>query len=198
MMKGIFLDIETTGLDPTRHRCLEIAFKIVDLKSGKEESSFESVIKQPLDVWNQTDPGSLEVTGFKWEELEKGIEEAQARDQIIKLINDAHIRRGNAFFICQNPSFDRSFFAQIIPVYTQEELLWPYHWLDFASMYWSLKIKHLNPTDNINEVQLSKNSIAKTQGIPPEAHPHRAMNGVKHLIQCYTHVVGWANKQVHN
>ena len=46
------------------------------------------------------------------------------------------IKRGEAVFICQNPYFDRAFFAQLIDPDTQEKNLWPYHWLDLASMFW--------------------------------------------------------------
>ncbi len=42
-MQAIFLDIETTGLDPFFHRILEIAFKIVDVPSGYEKLTYQSI-----------------------------------------------------------------------------------------------------------------------------------------------------------
>jgi oligoribonuclease len=36
-----------------------------------------------------------------------------------------------------------------------------------------------------NAINLSKNAIGKRFGIPEESQPHRAMNGVEHLIRCY-------------
>lgn len=190
-MKGIFLDIETNGLDPSRHRCFEIAFRIIDLASGKCEDSFNSVIQQDAEVWKSADPESLEVTGFTQKELASGILESQAREKILQIMEKAKIKRGKAVFICHNPSFDRAFFAQIIPVYTQEKLLWPYHWLDFASMYWALNLNNLDSDDTLNTIQLSKNAIASSEGLPEEAMPHRAMNGVDHLLLCYEKVVDW-------
>lgn len=50
-MQAIFLDTETTGLDPFSHRLLEIAFKIVDIPSGDEKIAYQSIVKQPLQVW---------------------------------------------------------------------------------------------------------------------------------------------------
>ena len=37
-MQAIFLDTETTGLDPFRHKLLEIAFKVVDIPPGMKNS----------------------------------------------------------------------------------------------------------------------------------------------------------------
>jgi DNA polymerase-3 subunit epsilon/oligoribonuclease len=59
-------------------------------------------------------------------------------------------------------------------------------------MYWALIAKenaeegHPFP----EEINLSKNEIAKRRQLPTEAEPHRAMRGVEHLILCYRDVVG--------
>ena len=38
-------------------------------------------------------------------------------------------------------------------------------------------------------VNLSKNTIARHYGMPPEEMPHCAINGVNHLIDCYSAVL---------
>jgi DNA polymerase-3 subunit epsilon/oligoribonuclease len=194
-MLAIFLDQETTGLDPTKHHVLELAFKIYDVFSGTMLKEYQCVVKHPYSVWEARDPSSILINGFEWDQVEKfGKEPALIREEIIQAFSSAGIQRGKAVFICQNPAFDKGFFAQLIDVYTQEKLNWPYHWLDFASMYWALMMQtpHLHPFEQIN---LSKDEIAKRFQLPPELKPHKAMNGVDHLILCYKTVVGLGNMQ---
>lgn len=192
-MLGIFLDQETTGLDPSRHRVLEIAIKLLDLANGDLLGEFSSIVKQPQQVWEKSDPISLSVNGFRWSDLDDGQSEQAVNKQIITLFTQVGIQRHNAFFLCQNPAFDRAFFAQLVDIYTQEQLQWPYHWLDFASMYWALFVREVSQKqlEWPSELSLSKDEIAKRYGLPPEVRPHRAMNGVDHLLRCYQRVVGW-------
>lgn len=192
-MQAIFLDTETTGLDPLSHRLLEIAFKIIDIPSGYEKLTYQAIVKQPLEIWEQRDPASVEVNGFTWEKVQLGKEEAIVRQEIIQIFTDLQIARGSSVYICQNPAFDRNFFAQLIDVYTQEQKQWPYHWLDFASMYWALQVKAYREIREPfpQEINLSKNTIAQCYQLPIESCPHSALNGVDHLLLCYRTVVGF-------
>jgi oligoribonuclease len=186
-MRAIFLDIETTGLDATKHHVLDIAFKVIDISSEEIKISWQSIVKHPQEVWDARDPISIQINEFTWEQMQVGKEPSEVSSQIISIFSSLGIERGNAIFICQNPSFDRGFFSQLIDVYTQEKLNWPYHWLDFASMYWAILVqKHKHEGTHFPEhLNLSKNEIAKCYHLPPEKTPHRAMQGVEHLIQCY-------------
>lgn len=192
-MQAIFLDTETTGLDPFSHRLLEIAFKVVDISSGYVKLTYQAIVKQPLEVWEHRDLASIEVNGFTWEKAQLGKEEAIVRQEIIQIFTDLQIARGSAVYICQNPAFDRNFFAQLIDVYTQEQKHWPYHWLDFASMYWALEVKACHKIGHSfpREINLSKNAIAQNHQLPIESSPHSALNGVDHLLLCYRSVVGF-------
>lgn len=195
-MQAIFLDTETTGLDPFSHRLLEIAFKVVDLPSGDEKLTYQTIVKQSLEIWERRDPASVEVNGFTWDKVQLGKEEAIVREEIIQIFTDLRIARGSTVYICQNPAFDRNFFAQLIDVYTQEQKHWPYHWLDFASMYWALQVKSNRETGKPfpQEMNLSKNVIAQLHQLPIEPCPHSALNGVDHLLLCYRIVVGFDGK----
>lgn len=183
----LFMDLETTGLDPTRHRIIEIAMKAIDSTTGEMVGSYEAVIKQPYEVWERRDSFSIEVNGFQWGEICQGVEEAEVGRQVVSLFSQWKIERGKAVYVCQNPAFDRSFFAQIIDLYTQERLKWPYHWLDFASMFWATQVaRSIEERKSLpQELSLSKDEIAKYYQLPPEKKPHRARNGVDHLILCY-------------
>lgn len=192
-MQAIFLDTETTGLDPFSHRLLEIAFKVVDVPSGYEKLTYQTIVKQPLDVWERRDLTSVEINGFTWDKVQLGKEEELVRQEIIQIFTDLKIARGSAVYICQNPAFDRNFFAQLIDVYTQEQRQWPYHWLDFASMFWALQVKFFQERHELfpAEINLSKNAIAQRYQLPIESSPHSALNGVDHLLLCYRTVVGF-------
>ncbi|MCH9613521.1 MAG: hypothetical protein SP1CHLAM54_05240 [Chlamydiia bacterium] len=188
-MLGIFLDTETNGLHFTEHRILEIAFKTLDLETGETMFEYEALVCQPNEVWERSTPRSLEVNGFTYEKMKQGKQEAEVREEIIALFKKQNIVRGKAVFICQNPSFDRSFFGQLIHIEEQEGLQWPYHWLDLASMFWAhcLSVHGTLPW----EVGFSKNAIARHFNLDDEAMPHRAMNGVDHLIMCYDALLGF-------
>lgn len=192
-MQAIFLDIETTGLDIFSHRILEIAFKIVEVGSGGEKLTYRTIVKQPQEIWQKRDRSSIEINGLTWEQIQLGKEEEAVRAEIIEIFTSFGVKRGKTIYVCQNPAFDRAFFAQLISVSTQEKNQWPYHWLDFASMHWALQVKHYRD-HNLpfpSELNLSKNAIAASYQLPLEPTPHSALNGVNHLLLCYRTVVGF-------
>lgn len=191
-MLAVFLDLETTGLDPSRHCVIDVAFKVADLHEGEIIDSYQCIVKQPEERWKLHDPKSLEINGYTWEQVCTGKDQDLVSKEIIAIFDKHNIRRGNSVFICQNPAFDRVFLTQLIPIPVQEKLLWPYHWLDLASMHWALLVEHAARNNGTfpKEMTLSKNEIAKQFGLPPETHPHRAMNGVEHLMECYEAVLG--------
>jgi oligoribonuclease len=197
-MLGIFLDQETTGLDSYRHGLLEVAFKIISLRTGEVKASFQSVVRQSEEAWERRDLESIAVNGFSWEEVVQGASAGEIRKQIISIFESIPIRKGKAVFICQNPSFDRAFFSHLIDVYSQEKLNWPYHWLDFASMYWALQVKQARETEKElpDQISLSKDTIAQNFLLPKEDKPHRAMQGVDHLLLCYQNVVGFPERKM--
>lgn len=193
-MLGIFLDIETNGLDVFKHHCLELAYKIIDLETGRIINAFQAVFSLTKEQWEKSDQSSLKINGFSFEDVKNGTLKKEVASAIESSFKKAKISRKNSLFICQNPSFDRQFFNQIIDANRQEALFWPYHWLDLASMHFAkcLLIDLKKPL----EVGISKNQIAAFYGLPPENKEHRAMAGVDHLILCYSHVVGLGDSKV--
>lgn len=181
-MRAIFLDTETGGLNPSKHPLLEIAFVIFDLNSKEILSSYNALIKPSLTDWNLCDNEALRINGFKFEEFEEAKEMSYIADEILTIFEKLNIHRKNAVFICQNPSFDRAFFAKLFHPDFQEVRKWPYHWLDLASMYWAISMNEgKKPWEN----GLSKDKIALSLGLGCEKAPHRAMRGVEHLKLCF-------------
>lgn len=171
-----------------KHKVLEIAFKIVDVLSGNVVDAYQATLAISPADWSQSDPQSLKINGFSWQDIKtRGVPVEQVCKEIIECFAKNQIKRGSAVFICQNPSFDRAFFAQIVDPDMQEKAFWPYHWLDLASMFWVIGIKHKQHNTKLWpwEIGLSKDKIAAAFCLPSEIKPHRAMNGVDHLILCY-------------
>ena len=185
---GIFLDTETNGLNFEKHEAIEIAIELIDLESGKTIDAYETLIAISPESFDRSDPTSLAFTGITYDEIKTGKPLPLVRKEILELFKKHHLVRKEALFICQNPSFDRIFFTKIIPTDLQEGLNFPYNWLDLASMHWG---KSIREGHSIGGIGLSKDSIATFYGILSEEKPHRARNGVRHLIECYKKVIGF-------
>lgn len=190
---GIFLDTETSGLDAKQQHLIEIAFKVVDMSNGKLLHAYDSVISISEEEWKQRSSEALEVNGFYWGLISMGLDRSIVKKQIEKIFQNLSIRKDNACYICQNPSFDRAFFAQLFSEEEQYQHAWPYHWLDFSSMHWALQAKEYVKDSNASwkPIGFSKDAIAKEHGLEVEQKPHRAMQGVDHLIQLYRAIVGF-------
>ena len=192
-MLAIFLDSETNGLDPLVHKVIDIAFTIVDLSSGEELCTYESLVEMSDELWALSDPSSLRIHHIKLEALKQAPSSKLIQEEIIALLKTHGIKKETAVFICQNPSFDRPFFAQLLPIAVQDRMRLPYHWLDLASMHWSLAIK--KGFSNAEELPwntgFSKDRIAEMLQLPTEMRPHRAINGVRHLLLCYRSLIGF-------
>jgi oligoribonuclease (3'-5' exoribonuclease) len=195
-MLGIFLDTETNGLNPFKHKLIEIAFQLIDLKTGVLQHGYQAIVTTSFSEWEKSDQESLKVNGMAWLEVKNGKKADEVGQEIQKCFQEKNIQRGEAVFICQNPSFDRIFFSQLVDPDTQEKLQWPYHWLDLASMYWMDAIGKGNSGTGQYpwETGLSKDNIATVLKLSGEVQPHRAMNGVEHLVLCYTELVGFPER----
>ena len=188
-MKAIFLDIETDGLDPDIHLALEIAVVGVDLHNMSCMFEYSSFIHCSENHWDMhSDPEALKYNGITFNDVKDAKRPHQVSGDLVELFLSYELDKTNSIFICQNPSFDRAFFPQIMSHETQRELDLPYHWLDLASMYWAKSVNPKKPVNGHNSprtVPMSKDAIAKYLGLPSEEKPHKALNGVKHLIDCY-------------
>lgn len=197
-MIGVFLDTETSGLNPKVHALLELAYQIVDLATGEIKDRYQSIIAPSPEVWANSDSNSLKVNGFTWDEVALGASSTDVKQAVMAAFSHWGVQRKKAVFICQNPSFDRVFFSQLIDTDVQEALYWPYHWLDLASMHWAVALHRAvqEKTPLPWEIGCSKDQIAAYYRLPAEEKPHRAMNGVRHLLLCYQTVVGFPQEVV--
>lgn len=181
-MIGIFLDTETNGLDFVQNKTLEIAICLMNLENFEVLHRYDTCIYYDKEIFLKSDPQSLYINGFTYDMIETGKTIDKVAFEIKEIFNRFNIKRDNAIFVCQNPSFDRAFFSQILTVKEQEKMRLPYHWLDLASMFFALQFHaEVKPW----KIGFSKDKIAKHLFLDEEKRPHRAMNGVDHLICCY-------------
>lgn len=196
----IFLDAETGGLDAGKNPLLEIALKVVNAFSGELLGEYQSYVKIPRERWSCCHPRALEANGITRMDTLYGKNSDIIRNEIARLFQSLKIHKNNSCYICQNPTFDRGFFRQIFPEEVQTQLRWPCHWLDMASMNFAITILGMKMSglheDNICRFRIpfSKDGIARQHGLVPESKPHKAMNGVDHLMEIYKRIVGYPNQ----
>ena len=191
-MKAVFVDIETTGLYFDTHTILDIALAVLELNDMSNLVTYTACITCDAHDWALADKEALQVNGYTPENhFPLAKHPSDVKQEIISFLKRCEILKDQAFFICQNPAFDKPFFLQIISQAEMSELGWPYHWLDLASMFWVKFYGSCYPAPS--KLSLSKDSIARHFGLPHESRPHRALNGVLHLLQCYRHVTAWNN-----
>ncbi|WP_213357491.1 3'-5' exonuclease [Chlamydiifrater phoenicopteri] len=183
----IFLDTETCGLRPEVHRILELAFRIVCSDTYEVVASYSSLVKhEDREVWAQRSEESCRITGLDEAFVNYfGKTEEVVAEEVLAIFSQVGVTKFSAVFVCQNPGMDRSFFSQLISVDRQQQLGLPYHWFDLASMFWALEVMERGHVAKNFSGLLSKNNIATYFGLAEEKMPHRALQGVDHLIECY-------------
>ena len=193
MKRAVILDSETTGLDASRHQILEIALKVVETGTGEWLGAFQSVVSLSKKEWGDADPKALRVNGFTWRDVQaRGRSRDDIAVDVCALFSRHNLTFSNAFFLCQNPSFDRAFFSQICSPSVQKSCAFPFYWMDFASMHWALTAKEMTVgRRKLTTIPCSKDGIARFRGLPEETKPHTAMNGVDHLLLLFSKIVGF-------
>lgn len=167
----IVVDVETTGTDPEVHSLLSIGAVDFDnpereffeecrafdgAKIEKEATEINGVGKiEAFDETKQTDKELVEHF-LKW----------------IKESND-HTIAG------QNPHFDTSFIIATARRYHINFSI-PKRVVDLHSVAWAhMMLKGIKPPLENNRSGLNSDNIMKYVGIPPEVHPHIAINGAR-------------------
>lgn len=119
-MMRIYLDTETTGLDPRVHEAYEVAW-------SAEPTDLMQRLILPHDI-SRADPDALEFNGYH----ERGIsQERVATREDIALLHEA--LQGKTL-VCANPPFDRAFLSNLFHRFGLEPEPWHYRSLDVESV----------------------------------------------------------------
>ncbi len=105
---GLFVDVETTGLDPKRDEIIELA--MIPFRYGLDGVVYE--VLEPFHGYRQpTDPIPLEITELT------GIDDAMVEGQVIDADAVASFAAPAALVIAHNAAFDRRFLERFSPVF---------------------------------------------------------------------------------
>jgi len=159
------LDLETTGLNPSKDEIIEVGIVIVGWPGIEIHRTYETKVKpSPIAVCT---PGAAAVNGYdpiEW------VNAPNLRDIWPTLIT--FLGGSKTSILAQNVTLDRGF------LHEAERLLGPlgvdYHYLDLCSMA-------LQAFPNIPS--LSMKNIAPFLGVPEEPLPHRAINGATTAVK---------------
>jgi DNA polymerase III alpha subunit (gram-positive type) len=169
----LFLDLETTGLDPLEHEILEIAAVLLD-RDGAEVASFEQKVTPAC-----LDKASLEAiqkNGYTREKWADASSLGKALDLLTMTFCALPPALGRPLVVGQNVSFDRAFLTE---AYRQERrrMFEARYWLDTASMAWAAYVA--GEIETISLVPLAQSMSLDT------GQAHTAMGDVRMMIPVY-------------
>jgi DNA polymerase-3 subunit epsilon len=165
----IWIDVETTGLDPNKHEIIEMA-AVRSWLDGTLAGA--AMFSTRVHFSGHCTPGAQAVNGYTPDEWLKAI---ALPDALSQLTHEMTGRR----FAGQNPKFDEGFLRA---AFARCDMPWPrmksYHVLDLASLAWPLYLRGRVPG-------LGLDALCKGLGVEPEAKPHSALNGALKALEVY-------------
>lgn len=167
----VFVDVETTGLDDTRHEIIEIACLVVNPQTLEVEKEYETKI-QPEHI-ERADSYALELNQYSPEAWQ----EAKSLKKVLEEVN--RLAPGG-MFAGFNVSFDRGF----IDEGSREKgipLNFDYHWLDVMSIAY----KELFFDERLKRLGL--HHVCQALGVPHE-QAHTAMGDARATLEVYRHL----------
>jgi len=126
----LFVDTETTGLDPTKHELLEVAAIRTSPDGLKIISRFEAKL-MPLHL-ETAEPKALQVNNYKPEEWT--VDKCVMPEVVVDALQQM---AGNTVLVGQNVSFDEGFLSPLF-VRLGMKPPWGYHKVDTVALAWPL------------------------------------------------------------
>ena len=183
-MKQIFIDVETTGLNPEKSGLTQVAGAIVI--DGKVEESFNYFIKPPKG--KLCDKKALEVTGMTREKINVFLPFVQQYDTFHRMLLrfvEKYDKTDKFHFLAYNSPFDSQFIRQ-----------W---FLDqgdkyYGSMFWTPDICVMRMAMEYigDDRDLFKNfkleTVCNELGIKPKGKLHDALVDIELTMALYNHI----------
>lgn len=171
-MKIALLDLETSGLDPTKHDILELGMVVFDSETFEILHTFDS--KVALFSPERADPKALEVNGYTKEAWKDALSLREVLCRIAPLTRDAT-------FCANNVCFDWAFFKEGCEK-TASPITFSYRKVDIFSVAWA-KMPH-------TMASWSLKNICIALGIEPEPEVHTALAGATKAYEVYKKLMG--------
>ncbi len=169
----VFIDIETTGLDPRQHAIIELAAIKVKQPDLQAEHFLDVVIRPRED--SVFDPAAMEVNKISMSELEKGIKIKEALEALFVICEGAIIGG-------HNTQFDWNFItynAELVSL--PKPKLATYRLIDTAGISWPLIVKKVLKNNGLQDLCEHFNIDQKGA--------HRASTDVRMTLEVYKKLV---------
>jgi DNA polymerase III alpha subunit (gram-positive type) len=160
MSKIVFLDLETTGLDPRKQEILEVAMLV---REGRHDR--EVYFTLPIAL-NRADSEALKINRY-FQRVRELTAAAIPRVRALALF-EVYFR--DAIVVGNNVQFDLRFIEQFILDYTrgnQDPTPWHYHPVDLKAL--------VAGTYQLGEPPWSTKQVAEAVGVPLPRNAHTAM-----------------------
>jgi DNA polymerase III alpha subunit (gram-positive type) len=164
--KILFVDVETTGLDPDTDYLLEVACAVLDPSTGEVTERYENLVCIPPDIVRR----AWEPKRFDGLDFQNGQDLHQICKALVPYLTDATIAG-------QNPAFDIGFLKK---AFATCGIDWPktdYHTIDTGSMAIPLVISKLLPGMGLRHSRIWAGREGKQS--------HRAMADVEDTIAVF-------------
>ncbi|PIR47152.1 MAG: hypothetical protein COV07_00570 [Candidatus Vogelbacteria bacterium CG10_big_fil_rev_8_21_14_0_10_45_14] len=183
-----FIDLETTGLDPTRHEIIEIGLVLVKQKRTKKRGYELLALKEwdvkvkPMRI-QDADKIALKINGYREEDWKSAINLKRALEKLSKLTKGAII-------VAQNIAFDWAFLEKAYREYGVPMGMHSKRKLDTVSIWFA---KYHN--DPVPE-KFSLYHMAKYTGVK-NIKAHTALSDARATFEIYKKVMCQNNPEQH-
>lgn len=185
MKKRLFLDIETTGLEPAEGAVICSIGAVVS--NGTEPEDYLSLfIKPTQEQWSKASPKALEINGLTYDFLhDAGKSFNDARDDFLNFLVELGLTSDVAY-IGQNPAFDVKFLSHYFgPELDFVGRPWAEEAVNVMELYSAASRRKLVP---FLKSRSGKN-ISLALGVEPEPDVHDALEGAKVVQRNYNALV---------
>ena len=170
----MFIDVETTGLNPNRHSLIEIGAKF------RGEFFYQ---KCPHDDALEIDPKAIKINGYDPDATDRKGWKLGQNELLEDFLNWYYEMGGhdNVKLCGCNVGFDSRFLNINLTRY------------DFGIDHWSFRLLDLHQFAYFFSLRwkekISAGKVYQRLGIPKEGIPHTAINGVKQAIKIYEKII---------
>jgi DNA polymerase-3 subunit epsilon len=172
----VFIDTETTGLDPHKHEIIEVAAVRVT-PWGERVASFEMKTR-PLHL-ERAEPSALTINGYTAEKWKFAVDVTRALESFAWICTSTIA----PIIVGHNPRFDLEFLRA---TFEREGVAWPtlhHHIIDTSTLAWPYAVAGY--TDS-----LSLGPVCTMHDVSNEG-AHGAMTDVVRCMAVYTKMVPW-------